>query len=164
MSIRIDSEPRLGDMKRGTDFVPRSIALVKPPVCLVRWNPMSRFNRCAKTLRATLRIAPWATLANTALRSSEKRPAPMRASPSVQCNRRDSIKMRDREREKGEGPHAHPTMTVPAIASTPCEEVGSTSTFRVSMMPLKKKGTCTFNSCSETKGDTGCHQLGTRES
>lgn len=44
---------------------------------------MSRLSRCVKTERATRRIAPCATLAKTALRNSEKRPAPTRARPSA---------------------------------------------------------------------------------
>mgnify|MGYP001606327136 FL=1 len=39
------------------------------------------------TLRATLRMAFWATFAKTALRSSENTPAPTRASPSVSNGR-----------------------------------------------------------------------------
>lgn len=33
------------DRERRTHLVPRSIALVRPPVCLRRWNPMSRLRR-----------------------------------------------------------------------------------------------------------------------
>ena len=51
-------------------FVPRSMALVKPPVCLVKWKFRSSLSKCSYTLQATLRIAFCATLANTALRSS----------------------------------------------------------------------------------------------
>ena len=66
-----------------THLVPRSIALVKPPVWRVRWKPMSRLSKCVNTFRATRRIACCATDANTALRSSEKAAAPTRASPSA---------------------------------------------------------------------------------
>lgn len=47
---------------------------------------MSRLSRWVKTLRATLRMAPCATEAKTAFRSSEKREAEMRASPSEKVN------------------------------------------------------------------------------
>lgn len=63
-------------------FVPRSIARVKPPVCLLRWKLRSSRNRCSNTFRATLRIAFWATLANTAFRSSWKSVAPILVTPS----------------------------------------------------------------------------------
>lgn len=59
------------------------MALVKPPVWRVRWKPMSRLSKWVNTLRATRRIAPCATDANTALRSSEKAAAPTRANPSA---------------------------------------------------------------------------------
>lgn len=45
---------------------------------------------------------------------------------------------------RGGGEDAQPTMTVPAIAKTPSEVVGSTTMFNVSTIPLKKKGTWTF--------------------
>lgn len=63
-------------------LVPRSIARVSPPVCLERWNRESRDRRWPNVSRAILRMASWATLANTAFRSSEKRVAEVRAKPS----------------------------------------------------------------------------------
>jgi hypothetical protein len=51
-------------------FVPRSIALVKPPVCLDRWKFRSSFSKWSKTVAATRRMAFCATLAKTALRIS----------------------------------------------------------------------------------------------
>lgn len=38
-------------------LVPRSIALVSPPVCRERWKFKSSLRRCSKTLHATRRIA-----------------------------------------------------------------------------------------------------------
>jgi hypothetical protein len=64
-------------------LVPRSIALVKPPVCLERWKLRSSLSKCSYTLQATLRIAFCATLAKTALRSSWDTVAPIRVKPSV---------------------------------------------------------------------------------
>ena len=51
-------------------LVPRSRALVSPPVCLERWKFRSSLSRCSKTLQATRRIAFWATFAKTAFLSS----------------------------------------------------------------------------------------------
>lgn len=64
-------------------FVPRSIALVKPPVCLERWKLRSSRSKCSKTLHATRRMAFWATLAKMAFRSSWNSAAPIRVAPSV---------------------------------------------------------------------------------
>lgn len=63
-------------------LVPRSIALVSPPVWRVRWKLRSSRNKCSKTFPATLRMAFWATLANTAFRSSWKSVAPILVAPS----------------------------------------------------------------------------------
>jgi hypothetical protein len=72
-----------GTSKRGTThLVPRSMALVSPPVCLDRWNLRSRLRRCSKVSLATLRTACCPILAKTAFRSSEKRVAPILAAPS----------------------------------------------------------------------------------
>ena len=51
-------------------LVPRSSALVRPPVCLDKWKLRSSLSKCSNTLQATLRIAFCATLANTAFRIS----------------------------------------------------------------------------------------------
>jgi len=40
------------EFDQSTHLVPRSMALVNPPVCLVKWNFKSRSNRCSKVLRA----------------------------------------------------------------------------------------------------------------
>ena len=71
------------DSKKLIPFVPRSMALVSPPVCLVKWKFKSSLNRCSYTLHATLRIAFWATLATTALRSSWDTVAPILVKPST---------------------------------------------------------------------------------
>ncbi len=63
-------------------FVPRSIALVRPPVCLERWKLRSSLSRWSKTLHATRRIAFCATLAKTAFRISWNSAAPIRVAPS----------------------------------------------------------------------------------
>ncbi|RMZ69399.1 hypothetical protein GMOD_00006198 [Pyrenophora seminiperda CCB06] len=69
--------------KKLMPFVPRSMARVKPPVWRERWKLRSRRSRCSYTLQATLRIAFWATLAKTALRSSCETVAPIRVIPSA---------------------------------------------------------------------------------
>lgn len=69
--------------KKLIPLVPRSIALVSPPVCRERWKLRSSFNKCSKTLRATRRIAFWATLAKTAFLNSWKITAPILVAPSV---------------------------------------------------------------------------------
>ena len=63
-------------------FVPRSIALVRPPVCLDRWKFRSSFSRWSKTVAATRRMAFCATLAKTALRISWNTAAPILVAPS----------------------------------------------------------------------------------
>ena len=63
-------------------FVPRSIALVKPPVCFERWKFRSSRRRCSNTLQATLRMAFWATFAKTAFRNSWKIAAAILVVPS----------------------------------------------------------------------------------
>jgi hypothetical protein len=65
-----------------THLVPRSMALVNPPVWRDRWNFKSRFSRCSNVSRATRRTARCPTFANTALRSSPNNVAPIRAAPS----------------------------------------------------------------------------------
>ena len=64
-------------------LVPRSIAHVKPPICLERWNHRSRFNKCSNVSLATFRMAAWPTFANIALRSSEDSVDPIQAAPSI---------------------------------------------------------------------------------
>ena len=62
-------------------FVPRSNALVRPPVCRDRWKFRSKLNKWLKTLRATFLIAFCATLAKTAFRSSWNKVAPILVTP-----------------------------------------------------------------------------------
>lgn len=64
-------------------LVPLSMALDNAPVCLFKWKLRSKLWRWRKVLRATLRIDPWATLANTAFLNSLKREALVRAAPST---------------------------------------------------------------------------------
>ena len=64
-------------------LVPLSIALVSPPVCRLKWNLRSRLSRCSNVSRATFRMARCPIFANTALRSSPERVAPILAAPSV---------------------------------------------------------------------------------
>jgi hypothetical protein len=66
-----------------TNLVPRSIARVRPPVWRERWKRRSRFSRCSNVSLATFRMARCPMLAKTALRSSPKTVAPIRAAPSV---------------------------------------------------------------------------------
>jgi hypothetical protein len=63
-------------------FVPRSMALVRPPVCLDRWKLRSSLSRWSYTLHATARIAFCETVAKMALRSSWKTVALIRVRPS----------------------------------------------------------------------------------
>ena len=65
-----------------TDLVPRSIALDKAPVCRARWKLRSREWRWRKTFCAKRRMELWATLANTAFRSSLNPAAVALAMPS----------------------------------------------------------------------------------
>lgn len=64
-------------------LVPRSMALVNPPVWRVRWKFRSSRSKCSKTFPATFRIAFCATLANTAFRNSWKSVAPILVAPSA---------------------------------------------------------------------------------
>lgn len=63
-------------------LVPLSIAFDKAPVCLLRWKAKSRLWRWRKTFLAILRIEFWATLPNTAFRTSLKKAAPALDTPS----------------------------------------------------------------------------------
>ena len=63
-------------------LVPLSIAFDKAPVCLLRWKARSRLWRWRKTFLAILRIEFWATLPNTAFRTSLKKAAPALDTPS----------------------------------------------------------------------------------
>lgn len=118
-------------------FVPRSIARFKPPVWRVKWNPRSSLWRWVNTLRATRRIAFWATAANTALRSSWKTLEPKRARPSIRsflvsCTTPHPLCL-----------YLQPIIAAPQIA----HKVPSSGmvTFKESMTFLKKNGTWTFN-------------------
>lgn len=77
-------------------FVPRSIALVRPPVCLDRWKLRSSFSRWSKTVAATRRMAFCATLAKTALRTSWNTAAPILVAPS-------GGRLEEERRTKGHG-------------------------------------------------------------
>ena len=68
-------------------LVPLSMALDNAPVCLFKWKLRSKLWRWTKVRRATLRIDPWATLANTAFLNSLKREALVRAAPSANHKR-----------------------------------------------------------------------------
>lgn len=109
--------------KTQTYFVPLSMARVRPPVFLVKWKLMSRLSRCVKTFFATRRMAPCATLAKTALRSSLNRVEKMRAKPSVHSGRASgyaftvSWGLCERLTRKMD---VHPTMAVPATVYTVC--------------------------------------------
>ena len=63
--------------------VPRSMALESAPVWRLRWKPRSRLCRCRKTFLAMRRMELWATLPNTAFRSSLKREEQAREAPSA---------------------------------------------------------------------------------
>ena len=65
-----------------TDLVPLSIAFDKAPVWRDKWKLKSKLCKCKNTLLATLLIESWATLANTAFRSSLNKEAPALAVPS----------------------------------------------------------------------------------
>ena len=62
-------------------MVPRSIALVTPPVWRSRWKRSERPCRCWKVRIATTRITRCLTGANTASRSSPKPPEAIRSRP-----------------------------------------------------------------------------------
>ena len=68
-------------------LVPLSMALDNAPVCLFKWKLRSKLWRWRKVRRATLRIDPWATLANTAFLNSLKSEALVRAAPSTNHKR-----------------------------------------------------------------------------
>ena len=99
-----------------THFVPRSIALVKPPVCRDRWNLRSKLRRCSNVSRATLLTAFCPTLAKTAFSSSVKSVAPIRAAPSAReeeeslyiVTRGQLNKKRGRRTSKNERPRQDP--------------------------------------------------------
>ena len=120
-------------------FVPRSIALVKPPVCLERWNFKPRFKRCSNVSLATLRIALWPTLAKTAFNSSPNSVAPIRAAPS-------NILHFSKNWIQESSPHEHPRTREPATIQT--VELAVSSTLRASMIFLKIIGTCTLSTCA----------------
>ena len=59
------------------------MARERAPVCFVRWKLRSRLCRWRKVRLATVRIEPWATLANTAFLNSLNREALALAAPST---------------------------------------------------------------------------------
>src|SRR5580692_10912424 len=111
-------------------LVPRSMALVSPPVCLDRWNLRSRFKRCSKVSLATLRTACCPMLAKTAFRSSEKRVAPILAAPSEITREVSLADVKSVHR------YLHPRMIEPATTQTVSPEV--ISRLRVSTTALKR--------------------------
>lgn len=124
-----------------TYLVPRSIARKRPPVCRVRWKPMSIWRRWANVFLATWRMALWDTLANTAFRSSENKVEKILASASMRYG--ELLASYAVSKRTGEKDHLQPVIAVPPMTHTVVSAV--ISTFRASTISLKKNGTCTFS-------------------
>ena len=125
-----------------THFVPRSIALVKPPVCRDRWNLRSKLRRCSNVSRATLLTAFCPTLAKTAFSSSVKSVAPIRAAPSAR-EEEESLYIVTRVQLNKKEEDEHPRMSDPARTHTVDSCV--ISTFNESIISLNINGTCTLS-------------------
>mmetsp|Transcript_11562 Transcript_11562/g.28075 ORF Transcript_11562/g.28075 Transcript_11562/m.28075 type:complete len:335 (-) Transcript_11562:1287-2291(-) len=120
--------------------VPRSMVRVTAPVCRLRWKDRSSRCRCSNTRSATPRIAPCATLANVALRSSLQRVAPVRAIPyptSIAAGVSATAAPRG-SAASAAGPVAVPA----ALTASP------------SMACLNRKGVPTLSSLDATRSDT----------
>lgn len=118
-------------------FVPRSMARVKPPVCLSKWNFISKLRRCSNVSLATLRIARWPMLAKMALRSSPERVAPILAAPSSDNSNDDLVQSWNGD--------VHPRISDPASNQTVEDAV--ISTLSESTMSLNICGTWTLSTC-----------------